>query len=170
VISPTQRPLTDNTYRTDTHTLVEFESTIPASKRMQTHALDARPLRLAKHYTVLTPNRTTFNRRCIGLHLGISNNILYLESKGNPTCSHTLLFLRLGKENCSVLFMTGSSLFKWLIVEGHQQVLIFMIMTIRTLCKTTDRSGKRKNFWGEWRGKKQMNTADVFFGHQTWKC
>ena len=34
-------------------------------------------------------------------------------------------------------------------------------MIIKTLCKTTDRSEK-KRLRGEWRGKKQMNTADVF--------
>jgi len=43
VISPTQRPLPDNTQKSqDTDMVIPagFESTIPANKRPQTHALD----------------------------------------------------------------------------------------------------------------------------------
>jgi hypothetical protein len=43
VISSSQRPLPDNTqhsHETDIHALVGLEPTIPASERLQTHALD----------------------------------------------------------------------------------------------------------------------------------
>jgi hypothetical protein len=43
-------------------------------------------------------------------------------------------------------------------------------MIIQTLCKITDRSDKRKDFEANEGGKKHMSTADVFFGHQMWKC
>jgi hypothetical protein len=43
VISPTQRPLPDNTkhsQETDIHAPAEFEPTIPANERRQTNSLD----------------------------------------------------------------------------------------------------------------------------------